>query len=170
MRQASAGKMQMRRVRMMDWQLHLPLSISKGKIDRRAQPVTRNAGNQTDAILNCLMRQIQQGPFDDLSPDMMLGFDVGYRVSWGTTTGGMKLSRQDDGSYAPGNIYEDSNKNWSGDHVSVDPTLVQGMFFSNRKVEVPAEGIHVMHIAPTALQVLGVPVPPAYDKQPLKLQ
>ncbi len=117
-----------------------------------------------------IMRQIQQGPYDDLSPDMMLGFDVGYRVSWGTTTGGMRLTRQDDGSYAPGDIYEDSNKNWSGDHVSVDPSLVQGMFLSNRKVEIPAEGIHVMHIAPTALDVLGVPVPPVFDKQPLKFQ
>lgn len=117
-----------------------------------------------------IMRQIQSGPYADLSPDMMLGFDVGYRVSWRTTTGGMKLSKQDDGTYAPGGVFEDSNKNWSGDHVSVDPTLVQGMFFSNRKVAIPDEGVHVMHIAPTALAVLGVPVPAEYDKQPLAFE
>ena len=118
-----------------------------------------------------IMRQIQDGPYADLSPDMMLGFDAGYRVSWRTTTGGMKLTKQDDGSYTPGAVFEDSNKNWSGDHVSVDPTLVQGMFFSNRRVALPADGtIHVMHIAPTALTVLGVDVPPEYDRPPLSFQ
>ena len=65
----------------------------------------------------------------------------------------------------PHNLYLN---NWSGGHVSVDPELVRGIFFCNKKVTIPAEGgVHLTHLAPTALKLMGVQVPEAYDRAPL---
>jgi hypothetical protein len=65
--------------------------------------------------------------------------------------------------------FSDNESNWSGDHVSVAPDLVRGIFFCNRKVALPASGPDLLHIAPTALQLLGVPVPAAYDRPALSV-
>ncbi len=86
------------------------------------------------------------------------------RVSWVTTLGSLKFVT-DSNDVAP--AFSDNQSNWSGDHVSVSPDLVRGIFFCNRKVELPAGGPDLLDIAPTALQLLGVPVPAAYDRAAL---
>ena len=68
----------------------------------------------------------------------------------------------------PAPFLEDNDKTWSGDHVSVDPELVQGMFFSSVPLRVPAEGLDLRHIAPTVLSLLDVPVPAECDLAPLE--
>jgi bisphosphoglycerate-independent phosphoglycerate mutase (AlkP superfamily) len=55
-------------------------------------------------------------------------------------------------------VFEDNTKAWSGDHC-VDPLLVPGVLFSNRKVQAQDPGIEDM--APTALELFGVQ-PPAW--------
>jgi predicted AlkP superfamily phosphohydrolase/phosphomutase len=109
-----------------------------------------------------VLSEIHAGPHLDQEADLMVGFEAGWRVSWSTTLGDMALV-ESDGGYAPGPVFEDNRLNWSGDHVSVAADLVEGVFFSNRKVDVPAGGIDLLHVAPTALAILGVPVPAAYD-------
>jgi hypothetical protein len=52
--------------------------------------------------------------------------------------------------------------------VSVDPELVQGMFFSSLPLQVPGAGLDIRHVAPTVLSLLGVPVPDACDLAPLQ--
>ena len=111
---------------------------------------------------------IHDGPFLDLEGDMFFSFNPTYRVSWGTASGGISMKKQDDGSYVPGPTIVDNDRMWSGDHISVDPVHVKGMFFSNAKFEVPEGGVHLMHIAPTALSLLGVDVPAEMDLPPLK--
>ena len=76
--------------------------------------------------------------------------DLYYRVSWQTTLGGV-----------PAEIMEDNWKVWGADHCSVDPALVQGIFFANRKFAAGAP--HIMDLMPTILQALGVPVPAGLD-------
>lgn len=98
--------------------------------------------------------------------DLMLGFDEYYRAGWNTVTGGARLV-EEDGVVGPGAIYRDNTNPWSGDHAGNSPNLVTGIFFSNRPVEVPEDGVSVLHVAPTVLDALGVQVPEEMDLAPL---
>ncbi len=118
-----------------------------------------------------LIKEIDEGPHIDQEADLMPGFAAGYRVSWRTTLGAAKLKKDGNGGYVAASIYEDNLSNWSGGHVSVDPELVRGIFFCNKKVAIPAEGgVHLTHLAPTALKLMGVEVPSAYDRAPLDFE
>ena len=90
---------------------------------------------------------LYQGPYLENAPDLLIGYNAGYRTSWDCATG-----------VVSGPIFEDNVKPWSGDHC-IDPRLVPGVFFCNRHVddEEPA----LIDIAPTALRLFGVE-PPAY--------
>lgn len=111
---------------------------------------------------------IHQGPYLDREADLMLGFEAGYRVSWITTSGGLELVKDEGGAWVPAPSISDNDKNWSGDHVSVDPELVQGLFFSSVPLQVPEGGLDLRHIAPTVLAMLGVGVPTECDLPPLR--
>jgi predicted AlkP superfamily phosphohydrolase/phosphomutase len=106
---------------------------------------------------------IHQGPFLDREADLLLGFEADYRVSWITTSGGLEIRQDEQGVYVPGPWVSDNNKNWSGDHVSVDPELVKGMFFCSVPLEIPEGGLDLRHVAPTVLELSGVPIPAEYD-------
>lgn len=112
--------------------------------------------------------EIHAGPYLDREADIMLGFEAGYRVSWITTSGGLDLTKDESGAWVPAPSVSDNDKNWSGDHVSVDPSLVQGLFFSSVPLQVPEGGLDLRHIAPTTLSLLGVPVPAECDLPPLE--
>ena len=90
---------------------------------------------------------LYRGPYLDAAPDFIVGYNEGYRCSWDGAVG--KVSAQ---------AIEDNRKAWSGDHC-VDPVLVPGVLFSNRKIDAADPGIEDM--APTALSLFGV-APPAW--------
>jgi len=90
---------------------------------------------------------LYKGPYLDAAPDLIVGYAAGYRTSWEAAVG--KVSAR---------VFEDNTKAWSGDHC-VDPLLVPGVLFSNRKVDAQDPGIEDM--APTALELFGVQ-PPAW--------
>ena len=81
------------------------------------------------------------GAYTERTPDLVVGFNVGYRASWQTALGAV-----------PAQLIEDNLKKWSGDHL-VDPALVPGVLFSNRKLRVPKPAIY--DIAPTLLREFG---------------
>jgi predicted AlkP superfamily phosphohydrolase/phosphomutase len=113
-----------------------------------------------------LVKEIHSGPYMDREADLSLGFAAEYRVSWTTSSGGYYSP-----GGKPGPFVSNNDKAWSGDHVSVDTELVRGIFFSNRKCEVPAEGgVDLLHIAPTVLSALGVALPDGLDRKPLELR
>jgi predicted AlkP superfamily phosphohydrolase/phosphomutase len=91
--------------------------------------------------------RLYRGPYLDAAPDLIIGYAEGYRTSWDAATG----------KVAP-TVFEDNVKAWSGDHC-VDPLLVPGVLFSNRKLDAEDPGIEDM--APTALQLFGIE-PPAW--------
>jgi len=116
-----------------------------------------------------VISEIHSGPYLDQEPDLMVGFAATWRVSWATTLGDIQLVEGPTaGTFVPGGIFEDNRLNWSGDHVSVAADLVQGVFFSNRKLDLPEKGIDLLHIAPMALRLLGVPIPAEYDQPGLQ--
>ena len=117
-----------------------------------------------------VVSEIHNGPYLKDEADLITGFAPTYRVSWGTTLGGLSIIKDANGVGVAGPVCVDNDKNWSGGHVSVALPDVAGVFFSNRKVSVPEDGLSALHIAPTALDLMGVAVPAEMDKGPLALQ
>ena len=62
-----------------------------------------------------------------------------------------------------GPVFEDNMKPWSGDHC-IDPRLVPGVFFCNRKVDTAEPAL--VDIAPTALRLFGIEPPAAHGRPP----
>jgi predicted AlkP superfamily phosphohydrolase/phosphomutase len=114
-------------------------------------------------------RDIHSGDHIGLEADLIPGFKPPYRVGWSTSSGGISTVSED-GAYRLGPICTDNDSNWSGDHVSMALSEVRGVFFSNKKVTLPPEGVRALQIAPTALALLGVPIPPEMDLPPLDVQ
>lgn len=117
-----------------------------------------------------VVKEIHSGPYLKEEADLLCGFGPGYRVSWGTTLGGLSIATDESGAGILGPVISKSDKTWSGDHVSVALSEVQGAFFSNRKFTAPEGGFKLLHIAPTVLSLSGVPVPSAMDLPPLEVQ
>ena len=97
--------------------------------------------------------KIYSGPYKNDAPDLIVGFQRGYRVSWETAIG-----------QVTDKIFHDNTKAWSGDHC-IDPNLVPGIFFCNRTVT--TEKLRLMDIGPTVLDMFGVDVPEYMDGKPL---
>jgi predicted AlkP superfamily phosphohydrolase/phosphomutase len=89
--------------------------------------------------------ELYKGPYVKEAPDLIVGYNEGYRTSWDAAVGKVTAD-----------VFEDNCKAWSGDH-SVDPILVPGVLFSNRKFDLENPGIEDM--APTALHLFGVEKP-----------
>jgi predicted AlkP superfamily phosphohydrolase/phosphomutase len=102
---------------------------------------------------------IYKGPYMEESADLIMGFHRGYRISWQSTLGGF-------GDH----VLEDNLMKWSGDHCSVDPSLTNGIFYSNKVLQLEQETPHIEHLAPTLLHYLGLPVPVHMDRKPLKFK
>jgi predicted AlkP superfamily phosphohydrolase/phosphomutase len=96
---------------------------------------------------------VYRGPYVDAAPDVIVGYNVGYRVGWDAAIGKCGAA-----------VFSDNTKAWSGDHC-IHPELVPGVLFSNWKfAEAPA---HIMDIAPTALELLGMSKPSYMDGKSL---
>jgi predicted AlkP superfamily phosphohydrolase/phosphomutase len=95
---------------------------------------------------------IYSGPYVDNAPDLIVGYGAGFRAAWDSVMG--KVTSR---------IFEDNAKAWSGDHC-VDPRLVPGVLFSNRKITVEKPAI--VDVAPTILKLFGLELPSYFDGKP----
>lgn len=97
------------------------------------------------AVRSALAReQVYSGPYVDESPDVLVNYARGYRVSWSSSLGAVAAGAQ----------FEDNTRKWSGDHA-VDPAVVPGVLFMNRPFR--ADGASLVDLAPTILEALGAP-------------
>ena len=96
---------------------------------------------------------LYRGPYLDAAPDLIVGYNDGYRTAWDAATG--KVGRH---------VIEDNRKAWSGDH-SIDPLLVPGVLFSNRSIDAEDPGIEDM--APTVLELFGISKPEWMEGKPI---
>ncbi|MEX0610887.1 MAG: alkaline phosphatase family protein, partial [Pirellulales bacterium] len=102
------------------------------------------------AIHEAVRREdVYHGPYVDEAPDLVIGYNVGYRVSWDAANGRCGAS-----------VFSDNTKAWSGDHC-IHPDLVPGVLFSNFRLR--GEGANIVDLAPTALDWLGVERPAYLD-------
>jgi predicted AlkP superfamily phosphohydrolase/phosphomutase len=99
--------------------------------------------------------KIYQGPYKQDAPDLLVGYNAGYRAAWETAIGEVT-----------GQVVHDNIKAWSGDHC-IDQSLVPGILFSNRKIH--DEHPRLMDIGPTILEMFGVPVPSHMDGKSLQV-
>jgi predicted AlkP superfamily phosphohydrolase/phosphomutase len=94
-----------------------------------------------------------KGPYVSDAPDLVVGFAPGYRVAWETVTGGFGEK-----------VISDNTRPWGGDH-NMNPPEVPGMLFCNRPIDV--EHPNIVDIAPTVLDLFGVPIPEHMDGRPI---
>jgi len=106
--------------------------------------------NNTKAIRRVFQAQkTYVGPYKNQAPDLIVGYDSGYRVSWDAAVG--KTTTQ---------VFHNNTKAWSGDHC-VDPSVVPGILFCNQPIE--ATNPRLLDLAPTVLDLFGVPAPEYMD-------
>jgi predicted AlkP superfamily phosphohydrolase/phosphomutase len=72
---------------------------------------------------------IYPGNANQDAPDLVIGYEPGFRASWQTTLGGV-----------PGSLVDDNKKKWSGDHC-ITPEAVPGVLFTSFKPETPLDSL-----------------------------
>ena len=119
------------------------------KLNGLVDPVT-----QETAIHEAIRREdTYSGPYVDAAPDVIVGYSVGYRVSWGSAVGKCGTD-----------VFSDNTKAWSGDHC-IHPSLVPGVLFSSLGLN--NNNASIVDLAPTVLELFGLPVPPYVDGRSL---
>jgi predicted AlkP superfamily phosphohydrolase/phosphomutase len=120
----------------------------------KAEIVAKLKGLRDDAMSEVGVREafvttaLYDGPYSENAPDLVIGYNAGYRTSWDCASG-----------MVCGPIFEDNTKAWSGDHC-IDPRLVPGVVFCNRPIG-ETRDLSIVDIAPTALTLFGLE-PPKY--------
>lgn len=95
------------------------------------------------------------GTYDaNLIPDLIPSNNDGYRVGWQDSLGGI----------AP-TINANNDRLWSGDHCSVYPPLVNGVLFSNQKLN--DREPYMADLMPTLLDLLNIQSKTKFDGQTL---
>ena len=120
----------------------------RAKLDGLVDPASGAIG--ITGMFDC--DAVYAGPYVDNAPDLIVGYGEGFRASWDSVMG--KVTSK---------IFEDNLKAWSGDHC-VDPRLVPGVFFSNRKIAIEKPAI--VDVAPTILKLFGLELPSYFDGKP----
>jgi len=93
------------------------------------------------------------GPYVENAPDVLVGYNEGFRMDWEGTLG--KVGSR---------VFLDNTKSWSGDHC-IDPEKVPGVLFSNLKFEKSEAWIG--DLAPTILRIFDLKVPAYMDGSPI---
>jgi predicted AlkP superfamily phosphohydrolase/phosphomutase len=100
-----------------------------------------------------LTRELHSGPYADAAPELLIGYHEGFRHSWDCATGAVSEA-----------VFSDNVRSWSGDHC-VDPRLVPGVFWSNRKLA--TDQPRLIDLAPTVLELFGLERPGYMQGRPL---
>jgi predicted AlkP superfamily phosphohydrolase/phosphomutase len=100
-------------------------------------------------------QKVYSGPYSNEAPDLIIGYNDGYRISWEGATG--VTTRE---------IFSHNTKKWSGDH-GIDPSLVDGILYCNHKINNNHAGI--IDLAPTILDQFGIKPPQYMEGKPLKI-
>jgi predicted AlkP superfamily phosphohydrolase/phosphomutase len=120
----------------------------RSKLDGLVDPASGKVG--ITGMFDC--DAVYAGPYVDNAPDLIVGYGEGFRASWDSVMGKVTTA-----------IFEDNLKAWSGDHC-VDPRLVPGVLFSNRKIAIEKPAI--VDVAPTVMKLFGLELPSYFDGKP----
>jgi len=96
------------------------------------------------AILKAYVsKDVYHGPQVAHAPDIVCGFNEGFRISWDSPLGKF-----------PKNVFEDNKEKWSGDHMGA-PDIIPGILVTNRKVR--AEFPALYDLTAAILEIFGLP-------------
>ncbi|MBN2301035.1 MAG: alkaline phosphatase family protein, partial [Lentisphaerae bacterium] len=115
----------------------------------------KHSGHQEQPIVAVHdSHKIYSGPYyKDNAPDLIVGYNRGYRVSWDAAIGRIT-----------NHVFSDNTKAWSGDHC-IEPSLVPGVMICNRAIDTDKPSLQ--DIGPTVLDMFGVAVPKFMDGAPM---
>jgi predicted AlkP superfamily phosphohydrolase/phosphomutase len=99
------------------------------------------------------LEQFGDGPYRLSGPDLLLGFNPGYRIAWDSATGN-----------PAGEVFSDNIKKWSGDHC-IDYKQVPGIFFATKAINHPDP--ELKDIAPTIIDLFSLKPPDYMEGRPL---
>lgn len=85
------------------------------------------------------------GPYRFDAPDLLVGWEGGYRNSWECAVG--QVTEE---------VITDNTRSWSGDHC-VDPDIVPGIFFCDRAIN--TEAPRLVDIPATVMKLFGHEIP-----------
>jgi predicted AlkP superfamily phosphohydrolase/phosphomutase len=99
------------------------------------------------AILHAFIaKEAYRGRHLENAPDIVCGFNRGYRISWGSPLGKF-----------PKEIFSDNNEKWSGDHMGA-PEILPGTLAANRPIAAAAPALY--DVTATILAIYGIAKPP----------
>lgn len=87
-------------------------------------------------------KDVYTGPYVDQAPEIILGYNRGYRTSWASPLGRI-----------PKPVVEDNTEKWSGDHCMA-PQVIPGIFLTNRKIKTDSPALY--DLTPTILHLFGI--------------
>jgi predicted AlkP superfamily phosphohydrolase/phosphomutase len=85
------------------------------------------------------------GPYRFDAPDLLVGWEGGYRYSWECAVGQVTAE-----------TFSDNTRSWSGDHC-VHPDVVPGVFFCNRAIS--QANPRLIDIPATVMRLFGQEIP-----------
>lgn len=100
-----------------------------------------------------LREEIYAGPHLEQAPDLIVGYNRGYRASWATTS-----------AQVPEALLEDNLEAWSGDHC-MDARAVPGILVANRTLTTRSAGLRDLTV--TILRAFGVDAAPQMTGRPI---
>jgi predicted AlkP superfamily phosphohydrolase/phosphomutase len=133
--------------------------VDESEKDKLVDEIASKLSNLTDTngksvIKNVYKgREIYSGPYAEDGPDMIVGFQEGYRMSWQNAVGGLTAETINDNTLA-----------WTGDHL-IDRSFVPAVLFTNFKIKKAAP--QITDIAPTILKLEQLQVPNDMDGEAL---
>ncbi len=92
-----------------------------------------------------MSQQFFDGPYRFDAPDLLVGWEGGYRNSWECAVG--QVTEE---------AITDNTRSWSGDHC-VDPDIVPGVFFCDRAIS--TETPRLIDIPATVMKLFGQEIP-----------
>ena len=106
----------------------------------------RDPGNGS-AVIKRVYRadEVYSGEYAGRAPDLVVGYDWGYRTSWESALGDVK-----------GTLLATSTEEWSGDHCGA-MEVVPGILFSNKRIALTDP--HLYDLTPSILAEFGLPKP-----------
>jgi predicted AlkP superfamily phosphohydrolase/phosphomutase len=90
-------------------------------------------------------QQFFRGPYRFDAPDLLVGWEGGYRNSWECATG--QVTEE---------VFCDNTRSWSGDHC-VDPSIVPGVFFCDRAIV--EDNPRLVDVPATVMRLFGQEIP-----------
>ncbi len=112
-----------------------------GKLEEFVDPKT----GEKVILRAYLAKDVYSGPYVQEAPDIILGFNRGYRISFGSPLG--KIEK---------NVLEDNTGKWSGDHMGA-AEILPGILAANRPLRAEAPALY--DLTATIFEIFGLEKP-----------